>query len=182
MIRVFLLAMLGLVALVMVAHNLPAYLRAPAADQADIFGRWEGVWEGTSNTYLMDGTSVESSAARHEHTRVSDTEQRLVITNRFPDGRILVTSGELRLVGDRFECRLSDERGVPEVLTGWKTADGIVLRSTEPAAGFEAISFNEIVPTSEGDLYTVSGIRAPKDGREMRLFQGRYHRVKRAGE
>ena len=182
MIRVFLLAMLGLVALVMVAHHLPAYLR-PAAVEADVFGRWEGVWEGTFTTYLPDGTPVESSAARHEHTRVSDTEQRLVITDRFPDGRILVTTGEVRSVGDRLECRLSDERGVPEVLEGRRAADGLVWHRRDQMAGSEETIFEEVVPTTDGDLYTVHGVRVSgKDGRETRLFQGRYRRVNRAGE
>lgn len=183
MIRVLLLALAGLVALVIVAHHVPAPLAARPDDMASPFSRREGTWEGTFTSYRPDGTMVDTLQVRHEYQRVSDTQQTVVISDRHADGRTSTSTGRDTVNGDALECRLTNPDGTLRILTGRRVGETLFWRRHDELRGIDESYREQILQTPAGDLYTVDGAGVyGKDDRGMLLFEGRYRRVDRAGE
>jgi len=181
MIRVFLISLVALVALAMVAHHLPAELRPAGGDDESLLGRWEGAWEGTLVSYRPDGSTLQSVRARYEYRRVSATEQTLVMTDRAADGSTRGSTGAQALIGDAFERTIALADGKPSRFSGRRVGDAIFWHHRDAATGAEETYREQILSTPDGDLYTIDGAGSPgKEG--LLLFEGRFHRVDRAGE
>jgi hypothetical protein len=191
MIRVFLLAVVGLLALVMIAGRLPAgggrppgaAVAAVAVAEASSPARWDGTWEGSLTTYRADGTPEQTASVRCERQTVTPTEQRIVITERWGDGRTRVLTGSLTTDGGQIARRLTNPDGTLTVYTGRKAGAVLFWHHRDELAGVEESLREEIVATPGGDLYTVDGFRlSERGGRAVRLIEGRYHRAARDGQ
>ena len=188
MIRVFLLGVLGLIALALVARNLPDYAvptsagapaRMPAAaDDTAPFVRWEGVWEGAFVSRRPDGTVVETTSVRQEYTSLNPLEQSVVITDQHGSGPAIVSNGTNRAVPGGLECRVTDPNGITKVYTGVKEQGALFWHRRDPAAGIEEGFREEILALPDGDLYTVDGFGIyGANGGSVLQFEGRYRRV-----
>lgn len=179
MIRVFVLGVLGLVALVLVARALPAYpVRAAVDVETAPFARWEGVWEGEFVARRPDGTIVETTNVRQEYTSLSPLEQNVVITDRHGSAPAEVSHGVNRSVSGRLECLVTDSRGVTKTLEGVRQGGAIFWHRREPAAGIQESFREEVLSLPEGDLYTIDGFGVyGADAADILLFEGRYRRV-----
>ena len=180
MIRVFLIALVGLFALAMVAHHLPAELRPAGGDDASLLGRWEGVWDGTLVSYRPDGTAAETLRARYEYRRLSDSEQTLVMTYHAEGGATRGYTGSQALVGEVFERNVAQADGKPGRLAGRRVGDAIFWHHRDASTGAEETYREQILSTPDGDLYTIDGAGSGGKG-GMLLYEGRFHRVDRAG-
>ena len=186
MIRVFLLGVLGLIALALVARSLPKYdvRRAPvvdgavAADGSGLFARWAGVWEGEFTTRRPDGTLVAVTKVRQEYTDVNDNEQNVVITDWPAGGAAIVSSGTNRSGPDGLECVLTDPNGVTKLLEGRQAGSAIIWHRHDAEARVEETFREEILAMPGGDVYTIDGfgIYGGATGTVL-LFEGRYHRA-----
>ena len=186
MIRVFLLAVLGLAALAFLSHHLPDYLRATPdrqvtweADAAPL-ARWEGVWSGSYSTYRADGTQVASTTARHEYRRQDDRRLAVTIVDQPDSGGELTTRGELTFDGSMLASRLTHPDGAGVVMQGRRVGDTVFWHRLDPVRGEEETLRERIVSTPDGDVLTVDGVVVSiKDGRGLMLSEGRYRRVDR---
>lgn len=187
MIRVSLLGVLGLIALVLVARNLPDYpgpgqtgeaAGRVAADDTAPFARWAGVWEGVFVSRRPDGTPVESTRVRQEYIDVNPLEQSVVITDKQASGVTIVSHGTNRSVPGGLECRVTDPNGVSKVLEGRKEGTAIFWHRRVLSAGIEESFREEILRTPTGDLYTIDGVGFYGGAAgTVLLFEGRYRRV-----
>ena len=185
MIRVFLLGVLGLIALAMVARNLPKYAaQEPAAiagapvDETAPFARWAGAWEGEFVTRRPDGTVVEITKVRQEYTDVTPGEQRVVITDRHASGETIVSNGFNQVVDGGLECRLTDQNGISKILKGRRESATIFWHRRDAGTGLSESFREQILALPAGDLYTIDGFGIYGGaGGTVLLFEGRYHRV-----
>ena len=190
MIRVFVLAILALVALVAIARNLPgmqppeasgeaAAEMATTVEQLSPFARWEGVWEGKLSAFRSDGEPVSSVTVRQVHDTVSETEQTVSIIERQTDGETKEFTGTTLLVDERFERRFLMPDGASVVYAGRREGNAIFWHRLDPVTGLEETIREEIIRSVDGDLYTIDGMRRDRQaGGEILLIQGRYHRAK----
>src|SRR5262245_31964947 len=186
MIRVFVLGVLGLIALALVAHNLPEYsvrakalIAAPATiDESAPFARWDGTWEGEFVTRRPDGTLVERTRVLQKYTSLNSREQDVVITDQHGSGPAIVSKGSNRLVNGGLECRVTDPNGATKVLQGRQEDGAFFWHRRDPAAGIEESYREEIISMPGGDLYTIDGfgIYGVKPASVL-MFEGRYRRV-----
>jgi hypothetical protein len=183
MIRVFLLALLGLAALAMAARNLPEALR-PAPDRAveweadtTPLDRWDGSWSGTFITYEADGSLASTVRRSLRYTRADDRLQSVAITDEDAGGRSREFRLEQTFDGSRLTSRRTMEDGTVVVLEGRRAGGAVTWHWKDAATGVFESYRERIVATPEGDVLTVDGVRLPGGGAAPRLFEGRYHRL-----
>jgi hypothetical protein len=183
MIRVFLLALLGLAALAMVARNLPEALR-PAPDRAveweadtTPLDRWDGTWAGTFITYEADGKPVSTVSRTLRYTRSDDRNQVVSITDEDSGGRTRESRQEQAFDGTAMTSRRTMEDGTISVLEGHRAGGAVTWHRKDSATGAFESYRERIVSSPEGDLLTVDGVMLTRSGAAPRLFEGRYHRL-----
>ena len=185
MIRVCLLALMALLALVLVAKNLPG--RAPEEttlvaqndENGSDFARYEGVWKGSFNIHLPDGELDSTVVVEQTYTTVSSTEQSVLITDRHTDGRVEVSRGRNVERDGSLTCEVWSEDGaLKKVFTGHRSGRAIFWHRVDAAHAIEETFREEIIRTPEGDLYTIDGAGTYGGaGGKMLIYSGRYRRV-----
>lgn len=191
MVRVFLLAVLSLLALVLVARALPspggqpmvAGMEADSFDPRSPFAPWDGVWQGTLNIYHPDGSLESSAQVRREHASLSADEQTILIVGHAADGRETHERGRETMAGERLERRLWGDDGTSRLLQGRLIGRAILWHREDPRTGMEETLREEILHTGKEDLYTIDGWGTyPTGGGAApvrRVFEGRFRRSER---
>jgi len=182
MIRVCLLALLGLAVLAMVARNLPEYLRsAPdrvlewSADASPL-DRWEGTWAGTFITYGPDGTPGAAVRRTLRYARPDAGRQLVTVTDEEAGGATRESRMEQTFDGTSLRSRRTSEDGTVALLEGRRVGGAVIWHRKDPATGTMESFRERIISTSEGAMLTVDGVRVTGGGAPQ-LFEGRYHRL-----
>ncbi len=172
MIRVFIIAVLALGALALIAHSLPV------AVPADVM---EGVWEGPFDTYSMAGERLASTRIRLEIETTEPGVRSVRRLERYPDGRVEESSGEIHETDAELTWRMTDPEGNETVLAGRRQGPAIFWHTSDPSLGTQRSLREQVVHRAGGDLYTIdgAGVLAGQAGQVV-LYEGRYE--KRAAE
>lgn len=184
MVRVFLIGVLALVALALVAVNLPERARpnpggASSEGLSILPARFDGLWEGTLTSYRPDGRVEESSEESRLFTRMAPGERALTITRVLRDGGSEELSGtEVEAPGGELKRRIQIPGGGLASSSGRRVGTAIFWHREDPASGLRETLREEIVATPSGDLYTLDGARA--SGGQLLILEGRYRRADRA--
>jgi len=168
MIRVFIIGVLALAALVLISGHLPI---AESGDPMD------GVWEGTLNTYTMQGDLVSSKRMRLQYAPEADGVRKVAISARRADGTVEEATGEIRDIEGRLERRLVDRRGEETLFAGTRAGAAIIWHGGDASSQARQAWREQIVRTPDGDLYTVDGVGVFGDGSaRVELYEGRYRK------
>ena len=185
MVRVFLIGVLALVALALVAVNLPDRARPHQEAGTGNGGslsreRFEGLWEGTLTIFRPDGQVEQSSEESRLFRRVAAGERALAITRLLPGGGSEELSGsEVEAPGGDLKRRIQKPGGGTAVSTGRRVGAAIFWHRQDPVSGLRETLREEIVATPGGDLYTLDGARATGPGGQLLILEGRYRRADR---
>jgi len=183
MIRVFLLALVGLAALAMVARNLPEYLRpAPAREiewsaDREPLGRWEGTWSGTFITYAPDGTPGATIHRTLRYVSEGAGRQRVAISDEQAGGTTRESLLEQTFDGTTLKSRMTLKDGTMAAWEGRRAGDAVIWHRKDPATGAVESFRERIVAVPGGDMLTVDGVRVPAGGGAPQLIEGRYRRL-----
>lgn len=142
------------------------------------FGAFTGKWQGIFRTFAFDGTLLDSLRVQHRISWSGDT-QKVVITDRYSDGRVVVSHGENFVRGDTLFCGVRKPDGSRTALTG-KVSDGRLFWSrVDEAAGVQEVFKEYVGRTREGAVYFIDGVGVYGSGPRKRilLFEGRYLKV-----
>lgn len=186
MIRVFVLAVLAFIALLAIANNLPdsqpeAPERGPAGDveEISVFSRYNGRWQGRLTAYRLDGTPISSVTVRREHTLISPTEQSVLISFQYEDGRRETTRATNRVVDGDLESEVHRPDGSSLVLTGKRVGGAIFWFWRDEASGSEESRREAVLALEDEDLFTVDGVRhRSTEADDLVVLEGRYRRVR----
>ncbi|MDQ7065396.1 MAG: hypothetical protein Q9P90_14260 [candidate division KSB1 bacterium] len=145
-----------------------------------LFAPYTGEWTGEFRIYTLDGALQTTIQVRQRYFWDGDT-QKVVITDRYPDGRVERSHALNYLDGDTPVCLVRKADGTVVRLIGQKQAGRLFWKHDAPKQQKYEI-FKEYVDTIGGvSLYFIDGLGMYGSGahRTILIFEGRYRKVKR---
>ncbi len=159
---------------------LPPETHAQSPAARALFEPYTGEWTGEFRIFTLNGALQTTIQVRQRYFWDDDT-QRVVITDRYPDGRVERSHALNYLDGDTPVCLVRKADGTVVRLIGQKQAGRLFWKHDAPQQQKYEI-FKEYVDTIGGvSLYFIDGLGVYGSGahRTILIFEGRYRKVKR---
>ena len=158
----------------------PPDARAQSSAVRALFEPYTGEWTGEFRIFTLNG-ALKSTIQVHQRYFWDGDTQKVVITDRYPDGRIERSNALNYLDGDTPVCLVRKADGTVVRLIGQKQAGRLFWKNDAPQQQKYEI-FKEYVDTIGGaSLYFIDGLGVYGSGehRTILIFEGRYRKVRR---